>query len=58
MDVMIGFYIKPAGLERELDRELFWRPEVNMMNLSNTPQFFLPLARRVGFLGGSFVRVM
>lgn len=55
---MIGFYIKPTGLERELDGELFWRPEVNMMNLSNTPQFFLPLARSLGSLGGSFARVM
>lgn len=33
---MIGFYIKPAGLERELDRELFRRPGVNMTNLSHS----------------------
>lgn len=33
---MIGFYVKPAGLERELDRELFWRPEVYMTNLSHS----------------------
>lgn len=34
---MIGFYIKAAGLERELERELFWRVEVNMSSLNDFP---------------------
>lgn len=34
---MIGFYIKAAGLERELERELFWRVEVNMSSLNYFP---------------------
>lgn len=38
---MIGFYIKAAGLERELERErereLLWRAEVNTLSLNDSP---------------------
>lgn len=59
--LMIGFYIKPAGLERELDRELFWGPEVNMTNLSHSCFFPPPACTSpviADSLWGPFVRVM
>lgn len=34
--LMIGFYIKPAGLEKELDEEFLWGPEVNMTNFHHS----------------------
>lgn len=34
--LMIGFYIKPAGLEKELDGEFLWGPEVNMTNFHHS----------------------
>lgn len=61
--LMIGFYIKPAGMERELDRKLFWRPEVNMTNLSHfifppAPSIHHTNTVRAHVLWGPFLRVM
>lgn len=47
---MIGFYIKAAGLERELERELFWRVEVNMSSLNDFPLFRAPSVHSKLFL--------
>lgn len=48
--LIIGFYIKAAGLERELERELFWRAEVNMSSLNDFPCSLPPSVRSKLFL--------